>query len=59
MKWSGVPQVLFPYQINFTIKLWSAMTFSGFRAVHSEHIRPVDGGSRFSPYINMDVINRS
>lgn len=45
------------YIVRFGVRLRGEMhTFTGYRAVHSEHIEPVKGGIRFAPEVNQDEV---
>ena len=45
------------HTIRFGVKLESGIkTFTGWRAVHSEHLEPVKGGIRYSPHIKTSEI---
>ena len=45
------------HTIRFGVKLDSGIkTFTGWRAVHSEHLEPVKGGIRYSPHIKTSEI---
>ena len=45
------------FQVNFPVKLGNKLTyFSGWRAEHSHHRKPLKGGIRFSPMVDQDEI---
>ena len=44
-------------QVSFPVKLRNGLTyFSGWRAEHSHHRKPLKGGIRFSPHVTQDEI---
>lgn len=45
------------YTVRFGVRLRGRYhTFTGYRAVHSDHIEPVKGGIRFSTCVNQDEV---
>ncbi len=45
------------YTVRFGLKLRGEIqTFTGYRAVHSEHMEPVKGGLRFAPNVHQDEV---
>ncbi|MEM9009867.1 MAG: Glu/Leu/Phe/Val dehydrogenase [Pseudomonadota bacterium] len=45
------------YVVRFGVKLRGQIhTFTGYRAVHSEHMEPVKGGIRFATAVNQDEV---
>ena len=47
----SVLQVKFPVKIRGQVKL-----FTGWRAIHSEHLLPTKGGIRFAPIVSQDEV---
>ena len=47
----SVLQVKFPVKINGEVKV-----FTGWRAIHSEHLLPTKGGIRFAPIVSQDEV---
>jgi glutamate dehydrogenase (NAD(P)+) len=45
------------YTVRFGVKLrGEVQTFTGYRAVHSEHMEPVKGGIRYAPNVHQDEV---
>ena len=45
------------YTVRFGVRLRGKIeTFTGYRAVHSEHMEPVKGGIRFASVVNQDEV---
>ncbi len=45
------------YTVRFGVRLRDRLyTFTGYRSVHSEHMEPVKGGIRYSPYADQDEV---
>ncbi len=45
------------YIVRFGVRLRGQLhTFTGYRAVHSEHMEPVKGGIRFAPNVHQDEV---
>lgn len=45
------------YKVRFGVRLRGKIeTFTGYRAVHSEHMEPVKGGIRFASVVNQDEV---
>ncbi len=44
------------FQVRFPVKIRGEYrSFTGWRAVHSEHRLPVKGGIRYAPVVNQDA----
>ena len=45
------------YTVRFGVRLRGQLhTFTGYRSVHSEHMEPVKGGIRYSPYADQNEV---
>lgn len=45
------------YTVRFGVRLRQRLyTFTGYRSVHSEHMEPVKGGIRYSPYADQNEV---
>jgi len=45
------------YTVRFGVRLRGRLhTFTGYRSVHSEHMEPVKGGIRYSPYADQNEV---
>ena len=45
------------YTVRFGVRLrGDIQTFTGYRAVHSEHMEPVKGGIRYATAVNQDEV---
>lgn len=45
------------YTVRFGVRLRDRLyTFTGYRSVHSEHMEPVKGGIRYSPFADQDEV---
>jgi glutamate dehydrogenase (NAD(P)+) len=45
------------YTVRFGVRLrGEVQTFTGYRAVHSEHMEPVKGGIRYAPNVHQDEV---
>ncbi|MGR3468179.1 MAG: Glu/Leu/Phe/Val family dehydrogenase [Shimia sp.] len=45
------------YTVRFGVRIRGGIeTFTGFRAVHSEHMEPVKGGIRYAPHADQDEV---
>lgn len=45
------------YTVRFGVRLRNRLyTFTGYRSVHSEHMEPVKGGIRYSPYADQSEV---
>ena len=45
------------YVVRFGVRLRGGLqTFTGYRSVHSEHVEPVKGGIRYTPYADQDEV---